>query len=139
MHDQPFHPTLNTIPNLANLKNKKEIGTKLWNAITNKEEFQNLYTQSGTAILPIVIKSDNPQIQALPWELLYHPDYAFLATHPMPCKRGEERGAIGEIKNTLIASHAFLPLLFSQDIYNLGVNTPFPNMPPYGVGGFIPE
>ena len=33
-------------------------------------------------IRPIVIASDDKEIQALPWECLYHPEHAFLARHP---------------------------------------------------------
>ena len=33
-------------------------------------------------ILDIVIESDNPQTLQLPWELLYHPTYGYLAQHP---------------------------------------------------------
>ena len=84
LYQTPFNPKLKNIPTKEDIKNKtdKEIGSLLWNSITNKDEFEKLKHESGSKILPIVIESDDSEIQALPWELFFHDKLGFLATHP---------------------------------------------------------
>jgi len=63
----------------------KAMGSALWQALnTNKTNDidialkQHLQTQNANAVSPIIIQSDSPAIQQLPWETLYHPEYQFL-------------------------------------------------------------
>ena len=50
-------------------------GKALWSALKLKDDI----FKPTKEILPIIIKSSNPEILQLPWELLYHPIYGFLA------------------------------------------------------------
>ncbi len=40
--------------------------------------FETAKTNAGTAILPVVIESNVANVQALPWETLYHPELGFI-------------------------------------------------------------
>jgi len=84
LHQTPFNPKLKNIPTKKDIANKtqKEIGSLLWDAIENKEEFKKPKDENDTEIFPIIIESDDSKIQALPWELLFHNKLGFLATHP---------------------------------------------------------
>ncbi len=56
---------------------KKAMGEELWKSL-------NLASDSITLsrdIFSLVIESSDPEILQLPWELLYHPSYGFLAQH----------------------------------------------------------
>jgi len=59
----------------------KPIGSALWSALGDGVELQQAKHQAGQSILPIVIESDIPAILQLPWEMLWHPEYGFLALH----------------------------------------------------------
>ncbi len=54
------------------------IGQALWQSLNL--EIDSL--KPTREILNIIIESDNSQTLQLPWELLYHPTYGFLAQHP---------------------------------------------------------
>jgi len=51
------------------------IGKQLWSALNLADDI----FKPTKEILPIIIESNNPEILQLPWELLYHPTYGFLA------------------------------------------------------------
>ncbi len=56
----------------------KGIGGALWEALGAQEAFEAAHKAAGTAILPIIIESEAAEIQALPWEILHHPQLGFL-------------------------------------------------------------
>ncbi|WP_018275259.1 CHAT domain-containing protein [Teredinibacter turnerae] len=56
----------------------KAIGSQLWQAINSAEGFQQSLEYAGNKVLPIVVKSADPAIQNLPWEILHHPQHGFL-------------------------------------------------------------
>jgi tetratricopeptide (TPR) repeat protein len=54
------------------------LGQQLWQAVDQDAPFEQARQQAGARILPLVIESASPAIQALPWEVLYHPKLGFL-------------------------------------------------------------
>lgn len=62
-------------------KELENIGSRLWQAIGMTAGFNEARLQAGTAPLDIIIESDNPAIQQLPWETLHHPELRFLGRH----------------------------------------------------------
>ena len=46
-----------------------------------QSDFDQAHKEAGAAILPIIIETDKPDEQALPWETLYHPELGFLGKH----------------------------------------------------------
>ena len=44
--------------------------------------FDAAVKEAGAAILPIIVESDRAEIQALPWETLYHPAQGFVGKNP---------------------------------------------------------
>ncbi len=54
----------------------KAMGSALWNSIAVE------LPAVGNAITAILLQSDSPAVQALPWETLYHPTLGFLGRHP---------------------------------------------------------
>ena len=58
------------------------MGCSLWDALHIQQEFDRAHKDAGAAILPIIIESDQANIQALPWETLYHPGLGFLGKDP---------------------------------------------------------
>lgn len=56
----------------------RAIGEALWKNLALKPDV----FKATQEILDIVIESDNAQTLQLPWELLYHPTYGYLAQHP---------------------------------------------------------
>src|SRR5215213_4127630 len=58
------------------------MGRSLWEALDLREEFDQAHNRAGAAILPIIIESSAAEVQALPWETLYHPILGFLGKHP---------------------------------------------------------
>ncbi len=59
------------------------IGSALWDAANvSVADFDAAMQQAGMAILPLMIQSTVPAVQALPWETLYHPVQGFLGKHP---------------------------------------------------------
>ena len=54
------------------------IGEALWQSLGLEPDV----FKPTREVLDIIIESDNPQTLQLPWELLYHPIYGFLAQHP---------------------------------------------------------
>ncbi|HRQ39486.1 MAG TPA: tetratricopeptide repeat protein [Chloroflexota bacterium] len=56
----------------------QQVGGQLWAALDVAEAFAAARQQAGRQILPILIESDDPVVQALPWETLHHPDHGFL-------------------------------------------------------------
>jgi len=57
------------------------IGAGLWQALGVDAEFEKAHRGVGAAILPIIIETQKADIQALPWETLYHPSFGFLGKH----------------------------------------------------------
>ena len=49
------------------------MGGALWNALDLNEAFDLAHKPAGAAILSIIIESGAADVQALPWETLYHP------------------------------------------------------------------
>ncbi|MEM7034703.1 MAG: CHAT domain-containing protein, partial [Chloroflexota bacterium] len=62
--------------------NLQRIGQALWQMLPEGEGLQIAKGKAGRKILPIIIESDSPAIQQLPWETLYHREYGFLGQHP---------------------------------------------------------
>lgn len=58
------------------------IGAALWDALGVQKDFDAAHGAAGNAILPVVIESHAANLQALPWEILYHPALGFLGKHP---------------------------------------------------------
>ena len=56
----------------------KEVGNALYNSLDVTDELEQALEKSTSNILHIIIESDSGEIQALPWESLYHPKYGFL-------------------------------------------------------------
>ena len=57
------------------------MGRSLWEALDIQSKFDSAHSEAGAAILPVIIESDITNIQALPWETLYHPTLGFLGKH----------------------------------------------------------
>ena len=51
------------------------MGGALWNALDLKEAFDLAHKPAGATILSVVIESGAADVQALPWETLYHPTH----------------------------------------------------------------
>jgi len=86
LHSNPFiiKPSKTISRQFSKLKDKEEktlkaFGSKLWSALDIDKGFAEHEESSGREILPIVIESDDTGILKLPWELLYHPKFGFLA------------------------------------------------------------
>jgi len=60
----------------------KAVGSALWDALGVQKDFDAAHAAAGNAILPVVIESHAANLQALPWEILYHPSLGFLGKHP---------------------------------------------------------
>ncbi|MES9905399.1 MAG: CHAT domain-containing protein, partial [Sedimenticola sp.] len=58
------------------------IGDRLWQTLDCDEAFATAHRSAGLAVLPIIIESDDPAIQQLPWETLHHPQHGFLGCNP---------------------------------------------------------
>lgn len=60
------------------------IGAALWNALPRdtSERMEAARQAAGADILPIILESRSPAVQALPWEAIYHPQHGFLARNP---------------------------------------------------------
>jgi len=63
------------------------MGRNLWNSLSadaNSEQnaFEAARKEAGEKILPVVIHSDAADVQALPWETLFHPTYGFIGKNP---------------------------------------------------------
>ena len=56
----------------------EKVGKKLFDALDILDRFDEARGKSGSAILPIIIESASGEIQALPWESLYHPEIGFI-------------------------------------------------------------
>ncbi len=59
----------------------QKIGSTLWYLIDADEALADAKEQAGKHTLPVVLASNDPAVQKLPWETLYHPEYGFLAHH----------------------------------------------------------
>jgi tetratricopeptide (TPR) repeat protein len=59
------------------------IGSALWAALNLRQsDFDAAHSAAGAAILPIIIDSGAPDVQALPWETLFHPSHGFIGKNP---------------------------------------------------------
>ena len=60
------------------------VGAALWGALPEgtAEQFKAAIQAAGANILPVIIESGAPAVQALPWETLHHPQRGFLARQP---------------------------------------------------------
>ncbi len=60
------------------------MGAALWNALPadTAEKLEAALQAAGANVLPVVLESRVPAVQALPWETLYHPQHGFLARSP---------------------------------------------------------
>ena len=60
------------------------MGRNLWNGLSAEAQgaFESARKEAGEKILPIVIHSDAADVQALPWETLFHPTYGFIGKNP---------------------------------------------------------
>lgn len=54
------------------------IGVRLWQVLQLDDAFAEARNNAGQQVLPIVIESDDPAVQQLPWEALHHPELGFL-------------------------------------------------------------
>lgn len=58
------------------------MGRMLWNSLGVQDNFDVAVKDMDGAILPIIIESDKAEVQAFPWETLYHPDHKFIGRNP---------------------------------------------------------
>ena len=58
------------------------MGSQLWQALDCDQAYRDASANAGLQICPVVIESDLPAIQQLPWETLYHPEHGFLGLEP---------------------------------------------------------
>jgi len=58
------------------------MGRMLWNSLGVQDEFDVAVKAAGDAILSVIIESDKPEVQAYPWETLYHPTHKFIGRNP---------------------------------------------------------
>jgi|GEM_PF-430171 len=60
------------------------MGRNLWNGLSVDVQgaFDMARKETGEKILPVVIHSDAADVQALPWETLFHPTYGFIGKNP---------------------------------------------------------
>jgi hypothetical protein len=65
-------------------ENLLTMGHALWNALGHgvHAEFDAAHTAAGAEILSLIVESDAADVQALPWEVLYHPSVGFVGKHP---------------------------------------------------------
>ena len=56
----------------------QEIGKELWQALGIDDSFSSAKKAAKANILPIIIESKCSDIQALPWEVIFHPKFGFL-------------------------------------------------------------
>ncbi len=56
------------------------MGRNLWNGLPADVQgaFEAARKEAGEKILPVVIHSDAADVQALPWETLFHPTHGFI-------------------------------------------------------------
>jgi len=54
------------------------MGRALWHALGVDDAFEQARQAAGNAVLPIIVESNSPAVQSLPWETLYHPQHGFL-------------------------------------------------------------
>lgn len=57
------------------------MGGALWSVLNLKDTFDAAHKSAGAAILSIIIESGAADVQALPWETLFHPTHGFLGKH----------------------------------------------------------
>jgi tetratricopeptide (TPR) repeat protein len=60
----------------------RTMGSALWQALDLDEAFAQAHQAAGAAILAIIVESGVTNVQALPWETLYHPTPGFLGKQP---------------------------------------------------------
>nr|VFJ62587.1 MAG: ATP-, maltotriose- and DNA-dependent transcriptional regulator MalT [Candidatus Kentron sp. FW] len=57
------------------------VGSALWHALDQsialEQEFSAALQRAGQKVLPIIVQTDQPALQALPWETLHHPRHGF--------------------------------------------------------------
>jgi len=58
------------------------MGRMLWNALGVEDDFNVAQKEAGDAILSVIIESDKPEVQAYPWETLYHQTHKFIGRNP---------------------------------------------------------
>lgn len=58
------------------------MGRMLWNALGVQDDFDAAVKAAGDAILSVIIESDRPEVQAFPWETIYHPTHKFIGRNP---------------------------------------------------------
>lgn len=60
------------------------MGRNLWNGLSAGAQgaFEAARKEAGEKILSVVIYSDAADVQALPWETLFHPTYGFIGKNP---------------------------------------------------------
>jgi len=83
----------------------QQMGQQLWQTVESdfSRAFDEAREQAGQSTLSIIIESDVPKIQQLPWETLYHPEQGFL---------GKQNGFTLS-RQTLSAAEIQLPALES--------------------------
>ena len=61
----------------------RTMGGALWSALTPDvhSAFDTAHQTAGATILPVIIESGVADVQAWPWETLYHPEQGFLGKH----------------------------------------------------------
>ncbi|MBX3038591.1 MAG: tetratricopeptide repeat protein [Anaerolineales bacterium] len=77
------------------------MGRNLWNGLSAEVQgaFEAARKETGEKILPVVIHSDAADVQALPWETLFHPKYGFIGKNPdfTLTRRSSTQEAMGEL------------------------------------------
>ena len=57
------------------------MGSALWQTLALDNAFDTAYEKAGATVLSVIIESGISDVQALPWETLYHPEHGFLGKH----------------------------------------------------------
>jgi len=58
------------------------MGSALWSMLEVDDDFDAAVKSAGAAILSIIIESGAADVQALPWETLFHPTQGFIGKNP---------------------------------------------------------
>ncbi|MBK8615948.1 MAG: hypothetical protein IPN96_02310 [Anaerolineales bacterium] len=56
----------------------RQMGQALWDTLALNADFESAHKSAGAAVRAVIIESDAIDVQALPWETLYHPTHGFI-------------------------------------------------------------
>lgn len=58
------------------------MGRNLWSLLGVQDDFDAVVKAAEDAIFSVIIESNAPEVQAYPWETLYHPTHGFIGRNP---------------------------------------------------------